>query len=991
MITFRCVQLHRVPASVFRDCASLSGVQVPAEREPSALLRRGLLCRIASLSAAARRRIFLLVALPVLLLAAVPAQAIDYTFPGALPLGCVDNGGGSYACGALTLAANDTFTIASPKPATITFSGAFTTGAGVAINSGGATSDLSLVVNGAFTLAATSTLKANVQTRGLGAVTIGAGSTVSGNVSTETGFVSLGAPATVGGSISTITGYVVLGASAIVGGSVSTLNAGYVVLGASARVGGAIAVSGAGYVTTGDSAIVGGSISTVSDAITVGASSQVGGSIAVSQIGGVTLGASAGVGGDISTETGSTTVGAGGTVGGQISMNVTGAISIAAGGKVHAVCCYKTNASCVTNGSGILPGPLVCTAPGGSAANFECLETGVSINNLVSNSSLRNPLYTKLVSTDFKFDIAALKTDGTLESNYVAVGGNSKYTKVELFDDTTAPASCPAYANPVASTTATFTSGTYSGAAGRTLTPNINIGNVYKKLRCRVKECTDSTCASFTTVAPACSSDQFSVRPAAFLAAQNTTTFNAGSTFTLQATAVKGDLTTITTNYTGVPTLNLSQMTGTPGFTVAALAPSVLPAAQAGVSNATFTYDDVGSFTLPATSPGTYGISDSTFTSVDGSSDCIAGSASNTPVTSGNDKGKIGCLIGQSAALTVGRFYPDHFDITPSFTAGCSGAGFTYMDQPFTLGYTVTAKSLGRVAPTPPGNLPLQLYSGGKLNLAAINGSTDWVARLSLAASNPPAPAVSNPLSPTWSNGSYILTPTSYKFTRPTTTPADLTWGAFDALNIGVAIDDGDGIGYPSATSTFTATTPASCTKSGATECKKYASLTGGATTKMLYGRIALSNAHGSERLALPIPMKVQYYKAGSGWLTNTDDSCTPIALPASIGFTYAALSAKNKLSLAGNSVKAYLGNASGIVTGNQLSLASPGSSAVGPGIGYVDVFFDLAAMPWLNFNWKGKPTPTTAELNPAARATFGVYTSGNRSGNGFIYIREMY
>ncbi len=599
--------------------------------------------------------------------------------------------------------------------------------------------------------------------------------------------------------------------------------------------------------------------------------------------------------------------------------------------------------------------------PGGSsiAGAFECMETGT---NLPWVATARKPLYTKLVGTDFKFDIAALKTGGTLESNYVAAGGNSKYAKVELFDDTTPPASCSAYANPVGvPQVVTFASGTYSGAAGRTLTANFKLNSVYKKLRCRVKECTDSACTSFTSVEPACSSDRFSVRPAAFWVTKNTPAFNAGSTFTLQATAVKSDLTNITTNYTEAPTLNIGQITGTPDFTAAALAPSALPAATAGVSFATFTYDDVGSFTLPATSPGTYGVSDRTFTSVDGSSDCIAGSASNTPVPSGSDKGKIGCLIGQAAALTVGRFYPDHFDIeiSPEFKAGCQSGDFTYMDQPFTLGYIITAKSLKRTTINPPGNVALRLYSGGEINLAAINESNDWVTRLSLATSNPPTPAVSNPLLPPWTNGSHILTPTSYKFTRPTTTPADDTWGAFDALNIGVAIDDPDGRGYSTETLIFSGATPAPCMNSGTSECRKYASLTGGAPTKMRFGRLKLSNAHGSELLDLPVPLVAQFWN-GNAFVTNKEDSCTSVVVPElKIGASVIATNVNSPFA-SGN---------------GGLRLTRPNIK------GYVDI--TIPTDTWLQFPWRGG----VGRINPTARATFGVYKNARE----FIYIREMY
>jgi MSHA biogenesis protein MshQ len=110
--------------------------------------------------------------------------------------------------------------------------------------------------------------------------------------------------------------------------------------------------------------------------------------------------------------------------------------------------------------------------PGGStnANAFDCLETGTSTTWSPAASATTRPLYTKLTSTNFAFDVAALKTDGSLESNYVAAGGNTKYVQVELFDNVTPAATCSAYSSPVATQVVKFVSGVYSGAAGRAVT-----------------------------------------------------------------------------------------------------------------------------------------------------------------------------------------------------------------------------------------------------------------------------------------------------------------------------------------------------------------------------------------------------------------------------------------------------------------------------------------------------------------------------------------
>lgn len=321
-----------------------------------------------------------------LLLLSLPAQAVTYTFPGFLPLGCVDNGGGSYDCGVLSLAAGDTVTIDAPTPATVTTSGEFGAGAGVFVNAGGNIANLTLVINGAATLGAGSIVNANMKTLGAGAVTVGADSWIGGSVSTETGFVSIeaatipppAAPAPqqtgVGGNVSTVTGYVLIGADSVINGSITTQSAGYVVLGANAKVGDSIATLGAGYVTLGADAQVSGSITasgtTGADYVTTGAGAVVG--CGISTAGSyIVLGASTQLSGNLSTKIGYITVGATSTVGGQISMNdpTPSYISIGAGSKVYAVCCNGSDASCVSDGSGITPGPLVCVVPSESTGS----------------------------------------------------------------------------------------------------------------------------------------------------------------------------------------------------------------------------------------------------------------------------------------------------------------------------------------------------------------------------------------------------------------------------------------------------------------------------------------------------------------------------------------------------------------------------------------------------------------------------------------------
>lgn len=883
------------------------------------------------------RPLALMISMLALLLTATPAQAIDYTFPGKMPLTCLNLSGGSYICLLLSLAAGDTITIASPKPATINLIGAFTTGANVMINAAGTDADLKLIVNGAFTLGANSMLNANVQTRGAGAVTIGAGSWMSGSLSTETGMVSIGAgpPQTgVGGSITTKVGYVSLGAGALVGGSINTLSAGYVTLGAGALVSGNITISGAGYVTTGDSAIVNGNISTVSGAITLGANNQVGGSMVVSQIGAVTLGASSHIGGNITTEVGATTVGANVIVGGQISMHVTGAIAIGAGSKVYAVCCYYKDGSCSTNGSGILPDPLVCVGSGGSAANFECLESANSFNNVASNTALRNPLYTKLAGTTFTVDIAALNNSGSIETTYTADA--NKNVTLELVDGSgnTACASRSAL-SPAVSQSLTFA----KSDAGRK-TASLTVNNAYPNLRCRVTD------ASKIPSVVGCSSDNFSVRPSAvsILTAASATpasamavpAIKAGGNFNLQA------ITTAGTNYAGSLSQDSSKLfaqspsqdsTVQSGGTVGVLTPFSLSANSAAVNA---TYSEVGYVYLAA---GAY--RDELFTAVDSNAgDCISSSTNN--LSDVLISSMYGCHIGNKTTVSLGRFYPHHFAISlPIVTAACTvSTAFTYFGQDGIHNqFTLTAQNAA--------NNTTQNYTGV---FAKFNPSN--YASYAFSAATLPAGAslTSSATAPSgnWLNGAANIS-AKHQISRPTAPAAET------AMTISAAPSDGE----------VTATAPTAV----------------GTPTNLRFGRLQMKNSYGSELLALPVPLEAQYWN-GTSYIRNLQDSCStvPLSSIAMVNFSQNLAACETHLTYDGGSAVFTNGVA------QSLQLTKPGLNNMGS--------VDLT----INFNVASGTTCISASATaataaampwfgnqPSKRMTFGVFKSP------IIYMRENY
>ena len=219
-----------------------------------------------------------------LALAALPAQAANYTFPGNLPAGCSGTSG-TYTCSALTLGYGDTVTIASPTPATINVSGAMSTNTST-INAGGSAGDLVLNVSGALTVGYQAVVNAQVTAASIsdanGFVTFGGSVTASG------GTIVLGTSTSVAGAL-TATGDITVGQQGVVGGKVTSSN-GAVTVGYDARVTGAITARN--NVTLAQNAIASSSIDTSTGNLDIGYAARVTGN-ATATLGTIALGQSA--------------------------------------------------------------------------------------------------------------------------------------------------------------------------------------------------------------------------------------------------------------------------------------------------------------------------------------------------------------------------------------------------------------------------------------------------------------------------------------------------------------------------------------------------------------------------------------------------------------------------------------------------------------------------------------------------------------------------
>ena len=323
----------------------------------------------------------------------------------------------------------------------------------------------------------------------------------------------------------------------------------------------------------------------------------------------------------------------------------------------------------------------------------------------------------------------------------------------------------------------------------------------------------------------------------------------------------------------------------------------------------------------------------------------------------------------------VGRFYPHHFAATATLVtradlACVPASSFTYMGEPMGLALSLTAQSAGNGTTqnytTASGFAKLDGATAAKwtafgsadsIGLGAVDGSNALSARL----------AISGTPSGNWAAGLGSLS-ANVLLNRA----AGLD-GPFETLKLGIAPQDGDNVTLLPGALNLDADLNVS------TERMQVPAAT---TTKVRYGRIRLNNAHGSELLALPVPLRAQYYN-GSGFVTHVDDSCTAFTLVPTVtniptNYQYGDLLLSNP-------------QPSGMLaslTATAPTLASPVSAGVSaitlakpnPTLsGSVDLTLTVPA--WLQFNWTG------VVGNPKARATFGAY----RNTDQFIYQRENY
>jgi MSHA biogenesis protein MshQ len=293
------------------------------------------------------------------------AAAVAYDLPGNMPPGCTRSGS-DYTCPGGNLGYNDTVTVSSPKPATVTINGNFGTDTSQ-INWGGSAADLTLIVNGTLTLGYNAKITANITANAVNDAG-GGNVTITGNLTANNnGNISLAYLSSVTGNVATSgSGTITTGQNGTIGGNV-TGGSGTITISENGSVTGN--VTGAGTVTLVQKAIVSGNVAAGSGAVNLGFQARVNGNL--STTGAVTLAQESRVGGTLTGGTGSVAVGYAATVVGalqtssgsisfaqaavaQACVRSTASASITLGyqSSIHSVCCGAScGNSCVANNS----------------------------------------------------------------------------------------------------------------------------------------------------------------------------------------------------------------------------------------------------------------------------------------------------------------------------------------------------------------------------------------------------------------------------------------------------------------------------------------------------------------------------------------------------------------------------------------------------------------------------------------------------------------
>ena len=604
------------------------------------------------------------------------------------------------------------------------------------------------------------------------------------------------------------------------------------------------------------------------------------------------------------------------------------------------------------------------THPCGSANPVGALN---AFESATASGQITGVVHTKVAGAPFAVDVVVVD-----QNRSAVLSSFTGDVKVELYNAIDNSAGIDAegcrrsWVALPGSPSAVVTLGVADGGRATITLPQVP--EVWRDVRLRL-----STPATGTATQIACSTDDFAIRPAAFasftvtdgnwgaagttrsltnVATSGGVVHKAGLPFTVRATAVNAAGAT-TVNYVGTAIPALSACGGAAcGGALGSF--SITATAAGGVINASATYSEAASMSLQ--------LNDTSFASVDARDGSTAAE-----------------LTISSPVVDVGRFVPDHFDVTQltapvlrTFDSACTSRVFTYLGQQFGFVTAPQATVLARNA----SGATTTNYSGALWKLASNAVAQSY--SVSPVTPTLDTSAITLPTLTSNSNGTGLSVGTAtdrMRLNRPAAVLApfnaniNIAWSVLDAAEAAVS---GNG--------TIVTNSPL-----------KFSNMAFDISREMRFGVLRMIPAYGSELIDLPAQVEAQYWD-GVRMATNYADQCTalPAGAAAMSNFLGQLSACKTAIATAPATLvkgrtflkllKPGAGNAGSVDLALQLDLAPTGTTCTA--VGGATSPAVTANMPFLLGKWNGS---TLYDKNPTTRASFSTYRSP------YIYWRENF
>lgn len=341
--------------------------------------------------------------------------------------------------------------------------------------------------------------------------------------------------------------------------------------------------------------------------------------------------------------------------------------------------------------------------------------------------------------------------------------------------------------------------------------------------------------------------------------------------------------------------------------------------------------------------------------------------------------GYFGETIPVATSANIGRFIPDHFDVSitnNSFEDTCTTgtSDFTYIGQPFTYlnapELLITAKNVSGVTTqnyTETGYQKLTSASvvrtfpiadtskdgtitGTKMVVSAVTSDGNLTTPTSVPSSN------SGEMTYTFDSSD------SFTYSKNANSEVEFFTATYDIIIN--SIQDSDSA---NASTSLAFTVPSTNTVSP----------TG---VNLRSGRWNIDNTFGPETSDLPVPMAIQYWD-GSNYVINTLDNCTTFDSDNVANYSLTLNDLNNPLSASNLTPISGSGNfALGLA---ELKIGKPTDGSQGQ----IRLTYDTTPA-WLQYDWDWNGVEVkTFDENPSGIATFGLFRGNDR----IIYNREVY